>query len=92
MDYMDFDYVEQGDLELCASCYLFYPSNLLSQMCIDGGYTPPICGPCARTIMGAKFGLPGIQFTGEMASEMEDEAYMWLGSKAGQQANADNFK
>jgi hypothetical protein len=92
MDYMDYDWVENEDLELCPVCILFYPNCLLSQMCIDGGYTPPICGPCARIIMGAKFGLPGIQFRGEMASEMEDDAYMWLGSQAGQKANEDNFK
>ena len=48
-------------------------------MCINGEYTPPICGICALKLTNKIHGLPeGTMFRGEMAQQMYDDAQDYI--------------
>ena len=70
---------EATDEKLCVGCRRIFPSRLLTQMCINGEYTPPICGICALKLTNKIHGLPeGTMFRGEMAQQMYDDAQDYL--------------
>lgn len=63
----------------CAKCKRNLPQRLLSSMCINGKYTPPICGVCALELRNEIFGFPkGMMFKGEIAQDMYDEAMEYI--------------
>jgi len=62
-------------MEKCHECGEKFPSEILSQMRIGGGYTDLICGVCALKIRNKAHGLPmDTPFQGETAQWMYEEA------------------
>ena len=60
----------------CGECGLEFPEEILSQMCVNGGYTEPICGICALKISNEIHDrcLPRSKFDGPLAEHWRQEA------------------
>ena len=57
----------------CPHCERKFPDELLTNMFINGKYTPPICGICALSLKNEIHGSDFKEFQGEMAQQMLED-------------------
>ena len=65
------------NLAKCAECKWEYPDELLSQIFVGNGYTPPTCGLCALDRINRELDIKRTHFHGEMAEDMRVRAAQW---------------
>jgi len=75
------------DRERCEDCKWNYPSDYLSRMFTNGGYTEPICGICALERLNIITRVRRDKFRGELAEANRLNAISWRKSHPKEEPN-----